>query len=103
MYAALIAKGPEEDRKNIMFTDYTDADSGKYPVSALPLVILRAGNTNTNKIRRARNTAIKQGILFTDFLETITDGTYTGQMEKTAELNEKDLNYRGLCLFGKKR
>ncbi len=100
MPAALTAKASEEDRKNMMFTGYLDANGGKHPVSALPLVVLRADNSN--KIRRARNAAIEKDILFVDFLETMTDGTYIEQMERTAELKEEELNYWGLCLFGKK-
>jgi hypothetical protein len=70
MVACLIDQASEEDRNNMMFVDYIDADGGKHPVSGLSLIVLSA--RNSNHIRRARNAAMEQGVLFVDFTETMT-------------------------------
>ncbi len=100
MAACLAAKASDEDRENMMFVDYIDADGGKHPVSALSLVVLRADNAN--QIRKARDGAIEKNILFVDFTETMTKDTYVEQMERTKQVKESELEYWGLCLFGNK-
>lgn len=100
MTACLVARASDEDRENMMFVDYIDADGGKHPVSALSLVVLRADNSN--KIRQARNAAIEKRVLFVDFTETMTKDTYVEQMERTKQTKEADLEYWGICLFGPK-
>ena len=99
MSAALVARASDEDRKKMMVVEYTDADGGTHPVSALSLVVLRADNSN--KIRRARNAAIETGILLVDFTESMTKGTYVEQMERTKQIAEENLEYWGICLFGR--
>jgi hypothetical protein len=100
MAACLAGQASEEDRENMMFVNYKDADEGIHPVSALSLIVLRA--RNSNQIRRARNDAAQQGVLFVDFLESMTKDTYVEQMERTGQLKEEELEYWGLCLFGPK-
>jgi len=100
MAACIVAKASDEDRQNMMFVDYVDADGGIHPVSALSLVVLRADNAN--QIRKARDSAKEKNILFVDFTETMTKDTYVEQMERTKQVKEADLEYWGLCLFGKK-
>lgn len=100
MAACLVACASEEDRSAMTFVDYQDADGNKHPTSALPLIVLQADNSN--QIRQARVTAIEKGIPHIDFLESMTKDTYIEQMERTKQLKPAELEYWGLCLFGKK-
>jgi len=100
MAASLVNRASEDDRKQMMFVDYVDADGGMHPVSALSLVVLRADNSN--KIRQAREAALEKGILFVDFTETMTKDTYVEQMQRTRATASDDLEYWGICLFGRK-
>ncbi|MDM8540476.1 DUF2000 domain-containing protein [Desulfococcaceae bacterium HSG9] len=98
--ACLAATVSEEERKNMLFVEYVDADGGKHPISALSLVVLKA--RNSNQIRKVRNEAIGMQLPFVDFTETMTQATYAEQMERTKEVKETDLDYWGIGLFGKK-
>lgn len=100
MAACLAARASEDDRKDMFFVDYSDADGGTHPVSGLSLIVLRADNSN--KIRQAREAALERKVLCVDFLESMTKDTYVEQMERTKKLREQELEYWGLCLFGKK-
>jgi len=100
MTACLTSIVSEEDRKNMMFVEYSDADGGKHPISALSLVVLKA--KNSNQIRKVRNEAIGMQLPFVDFTETMTQATYVEQMERTKETKETDLDYWGIALLGKK-
>ncbi len=100
MAAVLVNCAEESDRVNMKFIDYLDADSNKHPSSGLSLIVLQADNSN--KIRNARNAAKEKGIIFTDFLESMTGQTYAEQLERTNQLKESELEYFGLCMFGRK-
>lgn len=100
MSACLVAEAGDEDRKNMSFVEYVDADGIVHPVSALSLVVLRA--KNSNQIRKARAAAVESKILCVDFTETMTRDTYVEQMKRTSETKEEDLEYWGICLFGLK-
>jgi hypothetical protein len=100
MAACLVAQASEDDRKYMTFVDYRDADGNVHPVSALSLVVLSA--KNSNQIRTARFSALDQDILCVDFTESMTKDTYVEQMERTKGMSEQDLEYWGLCLFGRK-
>ncbi|MCE1252978.1 MAG: DUF2000 domain-containing protein [Anaerolineae bacterium] len=100
MSACIAARANDEQRRQMMITDYIDADGGLHPVSALSLVILKADNAN--QIRKARQAATEKQVLFVDFVESMTKNTYVEQMAATQQLKESDLEYWGLCLFGKK-
>lgn len=82
------------------FVDYEDADGGIHPVSALSLVVLSA--KNSNQIRTARLEAINTGLPYVDFTESMTKDTFVEQMARTKELREEELDYWGLCIFGRK-
>ena len=100
MVASLMAKAGPAERENMKFLDYVDADGQVHPVSGLSLIVLRADNSN--KIRTARQRAVENNILYVDFTESMTGDTYKEQMERTSFLQESDLNYYGLCMFGVK-
>jgi hypothetical protein len=101
MAAVLVAQANESDRENMKFIDYIDADGNQHPSSGLSLIVLQADNSN--KIRHARQAAKEKGIIFTDFFESMTGQTYAEQLERTKNLKENDLEYFGLCMFGRKQ
>ena len=100
MVACLTAKASESDREQMKFINYIDADGNEHPASGLSLIVLRADNSN--KIRLAREAAKANNIICVDFLESMTGDTYIEQLERTKMLKESELEYFGLCLFGKK-
>jgi len=82
-----------------VYVDYIDQDKNLHKnISHYPFIVLKADNSN--KIRKVREEAIAQGITFTDFTDTMTEGGSTVQQEVTASTPEADLNYLGICLFG---
>jgi hypothetical protein len=100
MTAALVNKAPTDLREQMQFVDYHDKDGNPHPVSSLSLIVLRADNSN--KVRQAKLAAQHQGILFVDFVESMTGGSHIEQIERTGALADEDLNYYGLCMFGPK-
>jgi hypothetical protein len=85
-------------KKDLRLTDYNDADGGSHPfISEIPFIVL-AGNSN--KIRKLRKEAIANNILFNDFVDTMTIGTYKEQIERTKQVKEEQLTYYGIVLFG---
>jgi hypothetical protein len=82
------------------FVEYLDADGNVHPVSALPLVVLSA--KNSNQIRTAGLAAIRTCLPYADFTETMTRDTFVEQMDRTRVTREQDLDYWGLCMFGLK-
>lgn len=82
------------------FLEYKDKDGGIHPkISHFPFIILKA--ENSNQIRRVRNEAFQRNIIFTDFTSTMTMGTSDDQIERTKNTPELELEYWGICLFGK--
>lgn len=82
----------------LRLSEYKDADGGVHPyISEMPFIILA---DNSNKIRKLRHEAASAGVLFNDFTDTMTIGTYQEQIEKTAQVAEADLTYFGIVLFG---
>jgi hypothetical protein len=49
---------------------------------------------------RGENEAIVNKIIFNDFTDTMTVGTYQEQIEKTAQVKDENLVYYGIVLFG---
>ena len=86
--------------EEMSFLEYKDKDGGVHPnISYFPFIILKA--ENSNQIRKVRNEALERRIIFTDFTSTMTVGTSAEQVEKTKNTTEADLDYWGICLFGK--
>lgn len=93
-----IGLGSAIDKKDLRLTDYQDADGGSHPhISELPFIILSA---NSNKIRKLRQEAIAHQIIFNDFTDTMTIGTYKEQIERTKITQDENLVYYGIVLFG---
>jgi len=55
---------------------------------------------NSNKIRKLRQEAIASNIIFNDFTDTMTVGTYKEQIARTLEVKDENLVYYGIVLFG---
>ncbi len=82
----------------LRLTDYKDADGGMHPfISEIPFIILSA---NSNKIRKLRHEAQGNNILFNDFTDTMTVGTYKEQIARTLLVKNENLVYYGIVLFG---
>jgi Protein of unknown function (DUF2000) len=80
------------------FQAYVDKDATEHPsISDNGFIVLRADNGN--QIRTLRNKLIELGIRFTDFTDTMVEGTYADQHERTANTPELDLDYYGICFF----
>ncbi|OGK38064.1 hypothetical protein A3F03_02495 [Candidatus Roizmanbacteria bacterium RIFCSPHIGHO2_12_FULL_41_11] len=82
------------------FLQYRDKGGGVHPnISHFPFIVLKADNSN--QIRTVRQEAIRRQILFTDFTSTMTVGTSQEQLDVTLATMEPDLEYYGICLFGR--
>ena len=93
-----IGLGSEIGKEPLRLTNYIDADGGNHPnISEMPFMILKA---NSNKIRALRHSALESNILFVDFTDTMTKGTYAEQIERAKFIKEEDLIYYGIVLFG---
>ena len=85
---------------DLCFLEYKDKDGGAHPcISHFPFIVLKA--ENGNQIRKVRAEAQKRGIPSTDFTSTMTVGTSQAQQDATKSAAEADLEYYGICLFGK--
>jgi hypothetical protein len=93
-----IGLGSAIGQESLRLTDYRDADGGSHPyISEIPFIILAE---NSNKIRKLRQEAIQHQILFNDFTDTMSVGTYLDQIERTKQVKDQDLIYYGVVLFG---
>jgi hypothetical protein len=93
-----IGLGSVIGQEELRLCDYRDANGGSHPyISEKPFIILSA---NSNKIRKLREQAQEDKILFNDFTDTMIVGTYKEQLERTAQTNEEDLDYFGIVLYG---
>jgi hypothetical protein len=96
MTAGLIAQYPELDA--LRFKDYVDKDGTIHPsISDNPFIVLKADNSN--KLRTLRNELIARGIKLTDFTDTMIEGTYADQHERTNQTAELELEYFGVLFF----
>jgi Protein of unknown function (DUF2000) len=86
------------DLEPLRFQDYIDKDGSSHrSISDNGFIILRADNGN--QVRTLRNKLIEQGIAFTDFTDTMVEGTYAEQHDRTLLTSELDLDYFGICFF----
>lgn len=93
-----IGLGAAIGRDELRLTDYTDASGGSHPfISEIPFIIL---SENSNKIRKLRHEALANQITFNDFTDTMTTGTYKEQIERTSQVQDENLIYYGIVLFG---
>jgi hypothetical protein len=93
-----IGLGSVIGKEELRLTDYKDADGGSHPfISELPFIVL---SENSNKIRKLRNEAITQNIIFNDFTDTMTIGAYQEQIARTLQVKDENLVYYGIVVFG---
>jgi len=85
--------------KDLLHLDiYRDANTNAYPnISRIPFIILKA---KTSEIRKTVMLARESKIEHTIFLNTMTEGTYLEQIERTKNSPEEVLTYYGCVLFG---
>ena len=99
MSVGLVAAADPQIVQEMGFSDYVDKDGGAHrSISKNSYVILRADNSN--QIRTVRAAALEKGILVTDFTNTMQEGTYIEQHERTTNTPEAELEYYGICMFG---
>lgn len=92
--------GGYDRNKEMCFLQYQDKDGGTHPnISHFPFIVLSADNSE--QIRKVRMEAIVQNVIYTDFTSTMTVGTSQQQLDATKESTESELEYYGICLFGK--
>ncbi len=93
-----IGLGSVIGKDELLLSEYVDASDEKHSyISSMPFMILKS---NSNKIRTLRNAAKENNIIFVDFANTMTGGTYSEQLERTKETKEDSLTYYGIVLFG---
>jgi hypothetical protein len=81
-----------------MMCDYKDADGVSHPaISAYPYIILSG---RPNKIRQAVELAKAQNIQAVDFINTMTNGSYAEQLERTKLTVNQDLEFYGAVFYG---
>lgn len=82
------------------FIDFVDKNGSIYKsISGLSLIVLIGKNS---KIKKLRNEFIGNGILFTDFIETMTGDNYKEQLDKTLETSSENMNYFCIAAFEEK-
>lgn len=85
---------------DMRFDSYFDQNGGDHKsISDHPFIILSADNSN--QIRILRQNLLASGVHFVDFTNTMTVGTYIEQKERTKITPEDQLEYYGICMFGK--
>jgi len=95
---SLVANASSDQVQNMGVVDYSDKDENIHKASKNSFVILKADNGN--QIRTLRNAAKEKGILFIDFTNTMQEGTFLEQLERTKQTPEVELDYYGIVLFG---
>jgi hypothetical protein len=91
--------GAQLGSKPLELVTYKDKDGNLYPsISCMPFIILRG---KSNEIRKAIQKAQEeQEIQCSIFLNTMTEGTYQEQLDRTLITPEEQLIYYGAVLFG---
>lgn len=98
-HMALGLGGRIEHKNELRLQDYTDANGTIHSsISDLPFIILKG---TSGQIRKLRTIIQNTNVIFTDFTNTMIEGTYIEQHERTKKTKEENLDYFGICLFGK--
>lgn len=79
--------------------DYKTADGVIYPnISKMPFIILR--EKNSNKMSALLAKAKEQGLHYSVFTNTMTEGTWEDQQKRTLESQSENVIIYGLVLYG---
>ena len=98
MTAGLVAR--QNGHLDSSWLCYEDGDGGIHPaISRHPFIILSA--KNSNQIRTLRQAALQHGVAYNDFTDTMLGASAEDQLARTAGTREQDLEYFGICLFGR--
>lgn len=96
---SLVAHATPDQISEMGIVDYQDKDGNNHEASKNSFIILKADNGN--QIRTVRIAAKEKGILLADFANTMQEGTYLEQIDRTKQTPEAELEYYGIVLFGK--
>ncbi len=98
MALGLAGLASEAETQQMFFMNYVDGNGITHPsISGFPVIVLRA---TSSEIKKLVDAAREHKLLYTDFIETMTGGTYMEQLDRTK--NTKEVVYYGVALFGKK-
>ena len=97
MTAGLVGTFSNVEEMDII--NYEDKNDGAHMASKNPFIILSA--KNSNKLRTFRNALIEKNIHFASFTNAMTVGTWEEQVESSKNTPEEELEYYGVCAFGK--
>lgn len=82
----------KENLAPLRFQTYIDKDGTEHPnISDNGFIVLSA--KNGNQIRTLRNNLLEKGVPFTDFADTMIEGNYAEQHERTENTAESNLEY----------
>jgi hypothetical protein len=100
-HMAIGLAGSYPNQQELALDTYIDNDGDKHQnISDHPFIVLKADNGN--QIRTVRNKLKEAGIFFVDFIDTMIEGTFQEQKDRTSNTAEADLDYYGICFFGDK-
>ncbi|OGG34564.1 hypothetical protein A3G68_00400 [Candidatus Gottesmanbacteria bacterium RIFCSPLOWO2_12_FULL_42_10] len=98
MAAGLVGSYPNIPK--MRFDSYFDQNGNDHKsISDHPFIILSADNSN--QLRMLRQSLTESGVHIVDFTSTMTVGSYSEQKERTKNTPEEQLEYYGICMFGK--
>lgn len=79
--------------------DYKNADGFIYPnISKMPFIILR--EKNSGKIASLLSKAKEAGVQYTVFTNTMTEGSWEDQKERTLNTKVEEIIFYGIVLYG---
>jgi hypothetical protein len=88
----------KKDTALMRFRDFIDKDKTKHSsTSENGFIVLRS--ENSNQLRTLRKSLIEEGIIYTDFTETMVPGNYVSQQIEFDNKTEAELEYIGVCFF----
>lgn len=95
---AKAARDRPETLEEMAFVNYADADGGRHePISALGLIVLRG---KASWLTHLRSELEHTGLIWTDFVDTMIEGSSAEQLARTAATSAADLAHLGLAAFG---
>ena len=99
MMAGLSAMMAQQNQiQDLRFQDYKDKDDLIYPsISDLPMIVMKGKKGEVKKLSIA---AKEENMPTTSFLDTMVEGTYADQHERTNQRASEEILYFGTCVFG---